>query len=134
MIISGRPQHFYEDEEQYEGNYDYKQNEYRPEQEGEYHTQETDHSMVEGKLADQGLEISPIEEGSEEKETRLYDTNEEELTTSQPQLAHDVLNQDESHSGLLEIAQARHIDMMLTGFMERLFMREKLTGLQDTLT
>jgi len=90
--------------------------------------------MVEGKLADQGLEISPIEDGSEEKETRLYDTNEEELTTSQPQLAHDGLNQDESHSGLLEIAQARHIDMMLTGFMERLFMREKLTGLQDTLT
>ena len=58
----------------------------------------------------------------------------EDNTASQAYIEHNGMHQDDSKSGLLEIAQARHIDMMLTGFMERLFMREKLTGMQDSLT
>jgi hypothetical protein len=40
---------------------------------------------------------------------------------------------NENQDGLLEAAHARHIDGVLSGFMERLFMREKLAGMFETL-
>jgi hypothetical protein len=47
--------------------------------------------LIEGKLDHHGVEISPIEdEGSQEKQTRLYDTNEiiEDNTASQEYIEH----------------------------------------------
>lgn len=40
---------------------------------------------------------------------------------------------NDNKDGLLEAAHARHIDGVLSGFMERLFMREKLTAMFETL-
>lgn len=62
----------------------------------------------------------------------ISETDYELLESKNQHIQYDEIPND-NRDGLLEAAHARHIDGVLSGFMERLFMREKLAGMFETL-